>query len=272
MTTSTQTQPPVSNSSFADMFKPIMGGVSNTGTAPVNIPGGDISEAATPGSVPAGSAASASGAVDPNSVFSSLDHTKIASVSGDGLPGAGGAGSQNPQASVSLGGMVQGEWAVNIMDAILPAAMVAGFYAFGVKLRKTELQLTQAEKNTLAPIMQKCLDTVLLNFTNPWNALLVTLAAIYGGKAMEKGLITWIDKSQANKEQEALQEKIKKADMAMNPAVYDASNQSAHDLQNNVANNLGGEISEEDIRAAVKKWKIGREKAIERLKRNRGIK
>lgn len=255
-----QTPPKPNTSPFADLFKPLTGNVQPD---PVKTPETAPNSATPP---QPGSAASSGGTVSKDQVFSELKTTEISTVTGSAGTPQPGSVPQPGQASVSLGGLVQAELAVNLMDAILPAAMVAGFYALGVKLRKSELQLTQTEKNTLVPIVQKCLDTMLMNFNNPWNALGAALVIIYGSKAGEKGLVAWIDKKQEKSQQEALDAKLKAADRAENPAKFDPANQSAIDIQNGV--NMGAEgFTEEEIRAWQKKWKTSREKTIERLKK-----
>jgi hypothetical protein len=178
----------------------------------------------------------------------------------------------SPSASVNLGGIVQGEWAVNIMDAILPALMVAAFYYFGVKIRKSELQLTEKEKQTIAPVMQKCLDSILLNFSNPWAALAWTLGGIYGGKLMEKGLVGWIDKLNETKQDEVLKSRVEAAEREANPAKYDYTNQSAADIQaGNVVIDGQTPYTEEDVRRRMKEGKCGREKAIKYLNKKYGV-
>jgi hypothetical protein len=262
------------NGSWRDLFKPATPAATNPETPPAS--GSNAATgapAATPSPV-AGSAASGGSTVTAEQAFSGLDNTRISSISGSGASGQPGVAPLNggtPSASVSLGGMVQGEWAVNIMDALLPAAMVAGFYALGMKLRKSELQLTQSEKNTIAPIMQKCLDSILLNFNNPWNALAVTIGAIYGGKLVEKGFVAYVEKKQEQKQDEALQERITAADKMENPAKHDYANQSAADIQSGNVALPGVPYTEEEVRAKMKKSKCNRENAIKWLNKKYGV-
>lgn len=256
--------------SLADLFKPLAP-ADTAGGGAQGQPAASAPDASLGAQNSGNSAPASSGTISQEALNASLKHTEISSISG---PAASGASSQpgapigTPGASVSLGGMMQGEWAVNIMDALLPAAMVAGFYAMGLKLRKSELQLTEKEKQTIAPIMQKCLDSVLLNFNNPWNALAITVIAIYGGKLMEKGLVGWLDKKTEKKESEALAEKIAAAEKAANPATHDHANQSMHDLQTGNAVIEGMQpFTESDIKGRMKAAKCNRQKAIEWLKR-----
>lgn len=261
-------------STLADLFKPLEPVAAQPETAPISQPNNPIGAG---GPAAPGSAASANGTVTAEQALSGLRHTEIASTTLTGAPGQPGVTpltGASPSATVSLGGMVQGEWAVNIMDALLPAAMVAGFYAMGMKLRKSELQLTASEKATISPIMQKCLDSILLNFNNPWNALAITVGAIYGGKLMEKGLIGWIDKKQEQQQDEALEEKIKQAEKSSDPAKFDYANQSAADIQNGnvVTPGSAWPFTEEDIQQRMKKGKCSRIRAIEWLKKKHNVK
>jgi hypothetical protein len=96
--------------------------------------------------------------------------------------------------SVAVGELINGKFLTDIMDALLPALLVVLAYAIGMQIKKSELQLTEKEKNTIAPLVQKCADSLLLNFNNPWTALSVSLLVIYGAKFAEKGGVQWIDK------------------------------------------------------------------------------
>lgn len=270
--TATATTATTSDSRFKDLFSPLRP-VTDADIKPAET--GSNSATGPSPNVPPGSAASAAGTVTEAEALAGTKHTTISSISGSGIPGQPAPGittGANPSASVNLGSIVQGEWAVNIMDALLPAALVAGFYAFKIKVRKSELQLTEKEKQTVAPVMQKCMDSILLNFNNPWNALAWTLGGIYGGKLIEKGLIGWIDKAQEAKQDEVLAARVAAAEIAADPAKYDPANQSAIDIQNgNVA--LDGQMpfTEEDIRRRMKEGKCGRDKAIKYLKKKFNI-
>jgi hypothetical protein len=245
-------------------------------TASVSPPNDATGAPGTTPATPSGSAASATGTVTAEQALSGLDHTKIPGIGAPGASGQPGVGSfpgASPSATVSLGGMIQGEWAVNIMDALLPAAVVAGFYSFGLKLRKSEIQMTEKEKATVIPIMQKCLDSILLNFNNPWSALAITLGAIYGGKLVEKGFVAYVDKKQEKQQDEALKERIAAADRASDPAKYDPANQSANDIQSGAINVIAGKpYTEDDVNERRKKAKCNRENAIKYLDKKYGIK
>lgn len=264
-----QTVAKSSNGTLADLFKPLEPVTAKPDTAPGISPN---SATATAGPEAKKTETGGGGSVTDESILSGLKHTEIPGFSASGAPGQPGPSAipnATPGSSVSLGGMVQGEWAVAMIDSVLPALLVAAMYAGGIKLRKSELQMTEKERSTVAPIMQKCLDSILLNFDNPWSALAMTMGFIYGGKLMEKGLVGWIDKAQEKKQDEALKERIAAADLAANPAKYDTANQSAHAIATGQVHIPTPEMpfTEEQIRDRMKKGKCSREKAIEYLKK-----
>ena len=91
-------------------------------------------------------------------------------------------GSQPVKASSLFSGMV----AIEAADAILPPILVlVAAWAMKVKLPKKALQLTQAQKETIAPVLEECLATIPINANNPWNKLLIVASAVYGGKLIE---------------------------------------------------------------------------------------
>lgn len=105
--------------------------------------------------------------------------------SGGGSGGAGqgsGAGSQT-----NAGAFISGKIALTAIDAVIPALIVFAFSRAGIVVRKSDMQLTPRETDNLTPIVQKCLDSLMINFDNPWVALAVMSIAIYGSKALEHG-------------------------------------------------------------------------------------
>lgn len=220
-----------------------------------------------PGSGPLGNTVSVEDALK------GADHTKIPAFSLPGQPGQPGTvpvTPLTPASNVSLGGIVQGTWAVEIMDALLPAGIVAVCYMADVKLRKSEIQLTQKEKDVLAPIWQQCLNSILLNFNSPWTALGVTMGAIYGGKMVEKGVVAWVDKKQEKKEREALEEKLQVVE-GSRPET-NIANQSATDIMNGRVV-VPGQVpyTEEEVKRRMKEGKCTREKAIKWLSKKYGV-
>lgn len=194
--------------------------------------------------------------------FSLADPAKAANQPG-AAPGATqpGATPGAPTGNiVSLGELIEGKTGVELMDALLPAIMVVGLYAIGMKIRKSELQLTDKEKGTVIPIFQKCLDSIHLNFDSPWTMLAITLGAIYGGKVIEKGGTEWIDKL-AEKKLAKQAAKAAAAEAKANAPV------TSEPSMNEIAGDGG--YTEDEIARVRRKKKIGREAAIKWLQNNK---
>lgn len=165
--------------------------------------------------------------------------------------------------NVAVGSMLEGKLAIELIDAMLPSLFVAMFYAMGVKLRKTEFQLTQKEKDTLSPLMQNCLNSVMLNFNSPWTALAVTAGIIYGSKITEKGLVSWIDKMNEKKEIEALQEKTKVVPISQVKQQQPQQQQQQNSVVNNVLtlSEQPKPYTESEVRRVMKEKNYGRTRA-----------
>lgn len=161
------------------------------------MPGGNPAPASAPVADPKPSPAANNGSVSMDDALKGADHTKhtIFSVSDLSKGASGSAGSGPvPGSVVTAGQLVSGKIAVDMMDAMLPAILVVAFAKMGLSIKKTGLQLTQAEKNTLAPYAEACLNTINMNFSNPWQALAISVIFIYGGKALELGGVGWLEK------------------------------------------------------------------------------
>lgn len=142
------------------------------------------------------------GSIPDSDVFKAVEGTKISTLSpmGGNDPLLG----QPMGNSVPIGGLIDGGLAVELMDALLPSILVAVMAAIGAQMKKTDLQLTAREKTTLTPLMQKCMDQLMVNFQSPFAALGVSMLIIYGAKVTEHGVIQMIDKKaeKANRERE----------------------------------------------------------------------
>lgn len=90
------------------------------------------------------------------------------------------------QTDLNIQSIVSGELAVNLMNSFIPVIAVYGARQFlDLDVNKKAFQLTAAEKSTLAPILDKCLAQLNVSFENPWNALIISMATIYGSKFFE---------------------------------------------------------------------------------------
>jgi len=175
---------------------------------------------------------------------------------------------------VSVGQMLEAKLAIELMDALLPGLFVAIFHAVDVKLRKSELQLTEKEKNTITPIFQACLNTIMLNFNSPWTTLAVTCGVIYGSKITEKGLVGWIDKLNEKKEFKALEEKtgLTVASVNKENVHQDLTNKYQPPKSNQqVLQELKKPYDEAEVRTIMKTKNYGRKRAMDWLDRKYGL-
>lgn len=128
-------------------------------------------------------------------VLGATKGTKIAILSPGAIPnGAPGSGGPAMGNQVGLGALFEAKMAIAAVDALLPALIVVAFHKGGMVVKKGDMQLSAKEQDTLAPVLQKCLDSILLNFDSPWTALAVTGIAIYGSKILEHGGKAYTDK------------------------------------------------------------------------------
>lgn len=164
------------------------------------VPGGSPAPAAAPNPTPPKeSSAANSGTVTEAEALAGAAHTKMTSFSVSDLANKPGGPTipGTPGQSVALGGLVQGKIAVDLMDALIPALLVLLFKKLEIDVKKTDFGLTAGEKNTLSPIVEACLNSINLDFSSPWTTLLISLVVIYGGKALEKGGVQFLEKKAA---------------------------------------------------------------------------
>lgn len=140
------------------------------------------------------SPAAAHGAVSEEEALKGGAHAKMTQFTISDPSKPGGGAQPIGSTSVTVGGLIQGKVAVDLMDALLPALLVVLAAKFQLEVRKTQLQLTAGEKATLAPLVDAWLNSISLNFDSPGIALSVTLLAIYGGKAIEVFGVGFLDK------------------------------------------------------------------------------
>lgn len=87
---------------------------------------------------------------------------------------------------MNAGNLITGDMAVGFLDMAVPVLIVLLIEKFnGQKVNKKYLQATADEKKTIAPVLQNYLNSVNFNVDSPLNALLLTVAFIYGTKTIE---------------------------------------------------------------------------------------
>jgi len=192
------------------------------------------------------------------------------------LEGTGGT------TKVRVGEMFSGETAIGLIDALLPSLMVVLLKYMKLNVRKAELQLTSDEKKTLGPILKNCMDTINLDFSNPWVALSVTAGIIYGSKIIEKAGVGILDKKS-----EKMDNEKKKSKDDIQPSGTEPANPKMAALAKTQREGVAGTnvqdpkvettvatqrpngatypFGEADILHEMKRLKRGRERAIESL-------
>lgn len=88
--------------------------------------------------------------------------------------------------NLKLGNLINAEMFVGLMDTIAPALLIAIIQKLTTaKIAKSTMQLTAKERDIITPLMDKVLMQMDIKIDSPLNALLISLAAIYGTKLME---------------------------------------------------------------------------------------
>lgn len=209
--------------------------------------------------------------------FAAADHTKVPPLGGPTGPGPTATDIPG-KTKIKVGNLLEGKFAVDMIDALLPALLVVLFKKMNLSVRKTELQLTEGEKRTLAPVVQDCLNTLDIDFNNPWVALAFTAGIIYGSKVIEKAGVGWLDKMASKPIKEKIKEHVDKqpeSKQATNESrVSNTQGMGVGSTQVNMTNNppLASSsdtynFTEEQISAKMKQLRKPREFALGILKR-----
>jgi hypothetical protein len=93
-------------------------------------------------------------------------------------------GDPTPEGNSVPVSMLDPSLAVELLDAVVIAGGAFLLRRFGKEFKKADLKATPSEKKQLEPLFQKCLESVNMNFTNPWSALVVSIGIIYGSKIL----------------------------------------------------------------------------------------
>lgn len=91
-----------------------------------------------------------------------------------------------PDKKNRLGKLMQGNFAVDLVDMLLPSLVVLCVNYIGYELNKKDIQLSKSEKDALAPAVQDVLDEIEIDFNNPYINLTIMLSIVYGSKIIDK--------------------------------------------------------------------------------------
>ena len=93
---------------------------------------------------------------------------------------------EGPSTNVNVKEIVSGELATDLINRILPVVLALAARRFlDLDVSKKQFELNASEKNTIAPIMDKCLSTLNVSFENPFMALALSMGFIYGSKFID---------------------------------------------------------------------------------------
>lgn len=92
---------------------------------------------------------------------------------------------ETPTGKVSLGKVISGKNAIAMVNIFIPSFVVFSFRRFGYATNKQAWKLNKEEQETMQPIVQQCLDYIIINFDNPFYALAFVASMIYGAKAFD---------------------------------------------------------------------------------------
>lgn len=94
---------------------------------------------------------------------------------------------QKPQAQkINAANLITGQMAVSFLDMLLPVICVLIIEKInGRKINKKYLQASPDERKVLEPVLHNYLASIDFNVDTPLNALLITVAFIYGTKTIE---------------------------------------------------------------------------------------
>lgn len=93
---------------------------------------------------------------------------------------------QSAGQKINAANLITGQMAVSFLDMLLPVVCVLVIEKInGRKVNKRYLQASADEKKVLEPVLHNYLASIDFNVDTPLNALLITVAFIYGTKTVE---------------------------------------------------------------------------------------
>lgn len=231
---------------------------TETQVSPEHVPGqSETGQHAAPAS------AAAKDTISASEVIKATEYTKIPSLSLSSPGGANAPNSSPGNSTVAVGGMIDGKLAVKLMDSVLPAVFILLFNQIGMKMRKSDLQLSAGEIDTIAPVMKAWLDTMMINFNNPATAFFCTVGIIYGSKIMEKGGVQWLDEKNAKKEMQSLAKRAKDAQVVTNEKMQAQAKETQYAIEVTAAQNYVPTVDE--VKAFAKKSRCKVDEATRRI-------
>ena len=114
------------------------------------------------------------------------------SISGSSPVDSGGQATsqpfgQNPNSqNIKASNLITSDMAVAFLDIVIPVVFVLLFKRIhNQTISKKSISLSNSEKDTIKPVLQNYLNSINFTIDEPINALIMTLAFIYGMKYIE---------------------------------------------------------------------------------------
>lgn len=98
----------------------------------------------------------------------------------------GNAPGQPQGSTLNAATLIDASTAVNLFDIIVPTILSAVLKSVkGRQVAVSRFQARASEKETIKPVLQMYLQSINFNVDNPFNALLIVCAVVYGPKMIE---------------------------------------------------------------------------------------
>lgn len=111
----------------------------------------------------------------------------------------------NSGGNINLGKVLNAKFGVTIIDNVVPLMFVFLLrFGLDIKTSKKDFQLTARERDEIEPFVQGALDHININMSNPFVALGVVMAAVYGSKGAEVGLNKYFEKEEAKESKKSV--------------------------------------------------------------------
>ena len=123
------------------------------------------------------------------------EHTKVQDFSFTQAP-QGGGGQQatqpqqpiggQPSQSLNVGNLVNAKMAMQLANILIPTLLSLAIKQFAKKqVNKKSLEANREEREIIEPVLQSYLQSISFNVEKPINALILTIAMVYGTKVVE---------------------------------------------------------------------------------------
>lgn len=126
----------------------------------------------------------AQGTISDKDAFDTGNHTNNTSLFGSPASPQGAQGAQPLSGRAQLGTFINGKKGTDFFDFAVVAIVIWVCRNIGYSVKKETLKLTKEEKEMVNPAMQAVLDSIKIDFSNPYIFFAFSIAMTYGLKFM----------------------------------------------------------------------------------------